>query len=61
MQKSIVYAENLEFNETKIFWIAHTEQDIIAIVWTSVLCVDKKDFPRPGHIYSEITNKQLHG
>ena len=28
----------------------HTEQEIDAIIQTSVLCVDKTCFPRPGHI-----------
>ena len=41
---------NEEFKANR-FGIAHTEQEIGAIIQTSVFCVDKICFPRPGHIY----------
>ena len=41
-----------EFNTTNRFWIAHTEQEIGAIIQTSVFCIDKTCFLRPGHICS---------
>ena len=39
-----------KFNKNR-YWIAHTEQEIGAIIWTSVFYVDKTCFPRPGHNY----------
>ena len=38
-----------EFNKANKFWVARTEQEISAIIQTSVFCVDKTCFPRPGH------------
>ena len=38
-----------------IFSIAHTEQEIFAIIQTSVFCVDKTCFLRPHHIRSYIS------
>ena len=49
------YAEiHEEFNNTNIFWIALTEQEICAIIQTRAFCVYKTCFPRPGHNYSCI-------
>ena len=31
------------------FLIAHTEQDVDAIIGTNVLCVENTCFPMPGH------------
>ena len=36
--------------KTNRFLVAHTEQEICAIIWTSLFCIDKTCFPRPGHI-----------
>ena len=45
---SYSYAEiHEEFNKTNRFWIAHREQEIGAIIQTSVLCVDRSVFPGP--------------
>ena len=38
-----------QFNIANRFWIAYTEQEIGAIIYTSVFCVDKTHFPRPSH------------
>ena len=49
---SSIYAEIYgEFNKTNRCWIAHIGQEIGAIIQTSVFCVDKTCFPRPGHIF----------
>ena len=46
-----MYAEiHEECNKTNRIWIAHTEQEIGAIIQTSVFCVDKTCIPRPSHI-----------
>ena len=48
-----MYAEiHGEFNETNRCWIAHRQQEIGVLIQTSVFCVDKTCFPRPGHICS---------
>ena len=39
----------MEFNKTNRFWIAHNKQEIGAIILTSLFCVDKTCFSRPGH------------
>ena len=44
MQKSIK-----KFNKANGVWIAYIEQEKGAIIRTSVFCVDKSYFPRPGH------------
>ena len=42
-----------EFNKTNRLWIAHNEQEISAIIRTSVFCVDKICFPRTGHFITD--------
>ena len=39
-----------QFNKTYRIQIAHTEQEIDAIIWMGVFCGDKTGFVRPGHI-----------
>ena len=47
------YTSLYKFNKSNRFWVAHTEQERCPIIQTSVFCVDKICFPRPGHISSE--------
>ena len=59
------YAEiHEEFSKTNRIWIGYTQQEIGAIIQTSVFCVDKTCIPRPGYIcyiYSSLVHKQTKG
>ena len=51
----IIYEER--FNKTNRLWTAHTEQEISAIIRTSVFCVDRTCFPDPvtyAHVQLKI-------
>ena len=57
----IKYAEiHEEFHKINRFWIAHTKQEIGAIIQTSVFFVEKTCFLKPGHnYYSEHYNRDV--
>ena len=48
------YMQKSMRNKTNRFWKAHTEQEISAIIQTSIFYVDKTCFPRHGHIYDFV-------
>ena len=53
------YAEiHREFNKNNRFWLAHREQEIGALMRTSIFCVDKICFPKPI-VHAILTNSLI--